>query len=131
MDQRTVPIGPIGPNGPVSPAFVYNGTITYASATSPAVTDTTFNASPVTSPLQREDGLTAEPPKKRQKRNKPTLSCVECVERKTKVSCTLQCLSRLLNFNDRHDRPNSKQSCFSALLTIYTALYAVVYLGQS
>jgi hypothetical protein len=26
-----------------------------------------------------------EPPKKRQKRNKPTLSCEECVERKTKV----------------------------------------------
>lgn len=28
----------------------------------------------------------AEPPKKKQKRNKPTLSCEECVERKTKVS---------------------------------------------
>lgn len=27
-----------------------------------------------------------EPSKKRQKRNKPTLSCQECVERKTKVS---------------------------------------------
>ena len=26
-----------------------------------------------------------EPPKKKQKRNKPTLSCHECVERKTKV----------------------------------------------
>jgi len=26
------------------------------------------------------------PPKKKQKRNKPTLSCEECVERKTKVS---------------------------------------------
>jgi hypothetical protein len=25
------------------------------------------------------------PPKKKQKRNKPTLSCEECVERKTKV----------------------------------------------
>ncbi|KAF7939441.1 hypothetical protein EAE99_001246 [Botrytis elliptica] len=93
MDQRSVPIGsigpvgsigPNGPNGPISPAFVYNGTITYASTTSPTVTDTTFNASPVTSPIQREDGLTTEPPKKRQKRNKPTLSCVECVERKTK-----------------------------------------------
>lgn len=29
---------------------------------------------------------TAGPPKKKQKRNKPTLSCFECVERKTKVS---------------------------------------------
>ncbi|KAF5874410.1 putative zn 2cys6 transcription factor protein [Botrytis fragariae] len=96
MDQRSVPIGPIGSVGsvgsigsigsigPISPAFVYNGTIAYASTTSPTVTDTTFNASPVTSPIQREDGLTTEPPKKRQKRNKPTLSCVECVERKTK-----------------------------------------------
>ena len=27
------------------------------------------------------------PPKKKQRRNKPTLSCQECVERKTKVSC--------------------------------------------
>lgn len=27
-----------------------------------------------------------EPPRKKQKRNKPTLSCEECVERKTKVS---------------------------------------------
>jgi hypothetical protein len=26
-----------------------------------------------------------ESPKKKQKRNKPTLSCIECVERKTKV----------------------------------------------
>ncbi len=26
------------------------------------------------------------PPKKKQKRNKPTLSCHECVERKTKVN---------------------------------------------
>lgn len=26
------------------------------------------------------------PPKKKQKRNKPTLSCSECVDRKTKVN---------------------------------------------
>jgi len=32
-------------------------------------------------------GVDTQPPqKKKQKRNKPTLSCVECVERKTKVS---------------------------------------------
>jgi hypothetical protein len=49
---------------------------------SPTVTETTFHASPVKS----EDGSTADPPKKKQKRNKPTLSCEECVERKTKVS---------------------------------------------
>ncbi|KAF2017970.1 hypothetical protein BU24DRAFT_162616 [Aaosphaeria arxii CBS 175.79] len=30
------------------------------------------------------DGVAELPPKKRQKRNKPTLSCLECVERKTK-----------------------------------------------
>lgn len=32
-------------------------------------------------------GSYAEPAKKKQKRNKPTLSCYECVERKTKASC--------------------------------------------
>jgi hypothetical protein len=31
---------------------------------------------------------TEEPAKKKQRRNKPTLSCQECVERKTKVSLT-------------------------------------------
>jgi hypothetical protein len=40
---------------------------------------------PPTGALQ---GLEA-PPKKKQKRNKPTLSCEECVERKTKVSTAL------------------------------------------
>jgi hypothetical protein len=29
---------------------------------------------------------TGQPTRKKQKRNKPTLSCLECVERKTKVS---------------------------------------------
>ncbi|KAJ8071355.1 hypothetical protein OCU04_001685 [Sclerotinia nivalis] len=81
MDQRTIPIGPL------SPALVYNATISYPSTISPTVSNSTFNASPVTSPvttsIKTEEGLT-EPPKKRQKRNKPTLSCVECVERKTK-----------------------------------------------
>lgn len=32
-----------------------------------------------------DDGSPTEPSKKKQKRNKPTLSCSECVERKTKV----------------------------------------------
>lgn len=32
----------------------------------------------------------AEPAKKKQKRNKPTLSCYECVERKTKASACMQ-----------------------------------------
>jgi len=41
-----------------------------------------------------EDGVATTaaglaPPKKKQKRNKPTLSCSECVDRKTKVSLTL------------------------------------------
>ena len=31
------------------------------------------------------DDTTGEPSRKKQKRNKPTLSCQECVERKTKV----------------------------------------------
>jgi hypothetical protein len=33
-----------------------------------------------------------EPPKKKQKRNKPTLSCHECVERKTKVRHFMRCV---------------------------------------
>ncbi|KAF2817200.1 uncharacterized protein BDZ99DRAFT_456959 [Mytilinidion resinicola] len=33
-------------------------------------------------PDSRDDNT---PPRKKQKRNKPTLSCLECVERKTKV----------------------------------------------
>jgi hypothetical protein len=45
---------------------------------------------PPTGALQ---GLEA-PPKKKQKRNKPTLSCEECVERKTKCDRTRpQCLA--------------------------------------
>ena len=44
-----------------------------------------------TSPDDDQDSSTASPaatedqPRKKQKRNKPTLSCFECVERKTKV----------------------------------------------
>jgi hypothetical protein len=40
-----------------------------------------------TSPEASSNSLTLgdPPPKKKQKRNKPTLSCEECVERKTKV----------------------------------------------
>jgi|SRR5690349_3369314 hypothetical protein len=42
-----------------------------------------------TSPEASSNSLTPGdgPPKKKQKRNKPTLSCEECVERKTKVRC--------------------------------------------
>jgi hypothetical protein len=36
------------------------------------------------------------PQKKKQKRNKPTLSCVECVERKTKVSLDVQLMYDVL-----------------------------------
>jgi hypothetical protein len=38
--------------------------------------------------LRPEDAV-GEPQRKKQKRNKPTLSCFECVERKTKVSLFL------------------------------------------
>jgi hypothetical protein len=95
-----------------SPTLLY-------SAISPTVTvatESSFGASP----LKNEDGFTDEPPKKKQKRNKPTLSCEECVERKTKVSqqsiipvaakqilpfekCLLSCLinTNLMDFYDR------------------------------
>lgn len=49
----------------------------------------TFSASPIKH--EDLDGSPIESGKKRQKRNKPTLSCEECVERKTKVSRFLGC----------------------------------------
>jgi hypothetical protein len=50
------------------------------------------DAQPSTSPDGSAQGLDL-PFKKKQKRNKPTLSCEECVERKTKVStCHHRCL---------------------------------------
>ncbi|TVY81570.1 Fusarisetin A cluster transcription factor fsa6 [Lachnellula suecica] len=57
--------------GPVSPVYT---------TISPAPTESTFAGSPAL--YKHDEG--SEPPKKRQKRNKPTLSCDECVERKTK-----------------------------------------------
>lgn len=59
---------------PVPPA-IYN--ITPDSSESP------FAVSPH---VKIEETLPGQPAKKKQKRNKPTLSCEECVERKTKVS---------------------------------------------
>ena len=58
------------------------GPLALDTAVSPTFTESTFNASP------EENGVGTgfEPPRKKQKRNKPTLSCEECVERKTKVS---------------------------------------------
>ncbi|QSZ33576.1 hypothetical protein DSL72_005144 [Monilinia vaccinii-corymbosi] len=102
MDPKTMPMPmPIPVPESLSPAIVNNPTIAYASTAStasPTASNTTFNASPATSPLRKEDGSGSasgsvsvsasasvrEPLRKRQRRNKPTLSCVECVERKTK-----------------------------------------------
>lgn len=78
-----------------------------AALTPSSVSTATTGASPVDAPNRRlphgrstrdypdfkdeddDDGYShdGEHPKKKQKRNKPTLSCHECVERKTKVSC--------------------------------------------
>lgn len=73
---------------PASPGL-YTATAT-ATAISPATPNTSFAASPI----KQEDASFQEgPPKKKQKRNKPTLSCQECVERKTKVrTLMLLCL---------------------------------------
>jgi predicted nucleic acid binding AN1-type Zn finger protein len=51
-----------------------------------------YDAQPSTSPDGSAQGLDI-PLKKKQKRNKPTLSCEECVERKTKVSACLRSCS--------------------------------------
>jgi hypothetical protein len=72
---------PIDQTGLATPTLLYSAispTVTVGSV----ATDSSFG----TSPLKTEDGFNDEPPKKKQKRNKPTLSCEECVERKTKVS---------------------------------------------
>ena len=52
----------------------------------------------VVSPVDREDesASPSDTPAKKQKRNKPTLSCFECVERKTKVGLPFE-----LHFNWR------------------------------
>ncbi|ESU11247.1 hypothetical protein FGSG_05309 [Fusarium graminearum PH-1] len=53
-----------------------------------------------------------EPPKKKQKRNKPTLSCHECVERKTKGPTSLPCLetTRSAANGRRMTKPPKKKS---------------------
>jgi hypothetical protein len=81
--------------GPVPPALY--------TAISPAPTESTGYGSPI----KNEDGSVQEPPKKKQKRNKPTLSCFECVERKTKVS--------LLLFNNSEKRAFEKIELRSVL----------------
>ncbi|KAI9645588.1 hypothetical protein NHQ30_006330 [Ciborinia camelliae] len=105
MDQKPPAIIPIG--------YTSNATIAYAPTTSPTVSNPTFNESPISGsspihPIQPEDGSRTEPPKKRQKRNKPTLSCIECVERKTKVS--LETNRSLANARRMTKRPKKSTS---------------------
>lgn len=63
----------------------------YPPEPSSAVTDYTEQSStahpdaPQRDSSKEGEDVDGEPQKKRQKRNKPTLSCFECVERKTKV----------------------------------------------
>jgi len=54
-----------------------------------AISPTPTESTSFGSPIKNEDGSLQVPPTKKQKRNKPTLSCFECVERKTKVSHSL------------------------------------------
>ncbi|ROW15187.1 hypothetical protein VPNG_02921 [Cytospora leucostoma] len=49
----------------------------------------------------RSEDADGEPHKKRQKRNKPTLSCFECVERKTKTECKYAHVANLLEETSR------------------------------
>ena len=60
---------------PISPVL-------YTSISPAGTADSSFAGTPI----KHEEGSFPEPPRKKQKRNKPTLSCEECVERKTKVS---------------------------------------------
>jgi hypothetical protein len=62
---------------PVPSAIYHSSNIT------PDPSESQFLVSPH---IKIEEPLPGQPAKKKQKRNKPTLSCEECVERKTKVS---------------------------------------------
>lgn len=71
-------------HAPVMDPSVYSSLSPVATSDSPANADSL--------PLKLENGYPSEHAKKKQKRNKPTLSCEECVERKTKVECSIDCL---------------------------------------
>ena len=61
------------------------------------------DAQPSTSPDGSAQGID-QPARKKQKRNKPTLSCEECVERKTKVSACREHRGRkIATLSDVHD----------------------------
>ncbi|KAI0175953.1 fungal-specific transcription factor domain-containing protein [Hypoxylon sp. FL1284] len=61
-------------------------------------------------------GSYAEPEKKKQKRNKPTLSCYECVERKTKASCiALPETSRSATNGRRMTKPPKRKVTMSGM----------------
>ncbi|KAF4635881.1 hypothetical protein G7Y89_g2207 [Cudoniella acicularis] len=76
-------------------------------AISPTATESTFAGSPTN--VKAEDG-SSEPPKKKQKRNKPTLSCEECVERKTKVRIPIHSYEQSLSYTIRILIPETNRS---------------------
>lgn len=65
----------------------------------------------------------AHPPKKKQKRNKPTLSCFECVERKTKVR-----LSRGLGTHNPDPSVHSRRPLYTILQ--FRTFFGPGYLGE-
>lgn len=67
------------------------------------------------------EGTVGPPVKKKQKRNKPTLSCVECVERKTKVRSV--CQFRILNFEQK--QRNSSDAVLHRTIARLTDFFAV------
>lgn len=62
----------------------------------------------------KPEDATGEPQRKRQKRNKPTLSCFECVERKTKVSL-LSMAHFQPHFTTTQDERSAAYSCITCL----------------
>lgn len=70
----------------------------------------------------KPEDATGEPQRKRQKRNKPTLSCFECVERKTKVG--LLSLARFESHSTTHDErsaPSSRGTCLGLFTNVITS----------
>lgn len=86
-----------GGGGPSTPVYA---------VISPATTESTLAGSPTA--VKHEDGSVtgSEPAKKKQKRNKPTLSCEECVERKTKVSDISNAWTRIALLHATQRRPS-------------------------
>jgi hypothetical protein len=83
MPVNTTPVTPVTPVTPN--AALLSPNIKHSPSTAD-YDSSALNSFPNNTRPYPSSTISPEPTKKKQKRNKPTLSCEECVERKTKVS---------------------------------------------